>query len=311
MVRSIEDLPAVSIAQALAARPGTVDLWCFFYDELWEQAGEGTGAGAGAETAEPELAASYFSLMTPEERARHDRFYFARDRRLFLATRALVRTVLSSYAPVAPAQWRFADGERGKPYVVSPPDAAAIHFNLSNTPGLVVCAVSLAHAALGVDAEFVHRIGETLSIADHYFSPTEVRALRALPPSRQRERFFSYWTLKESYIKARGLGLAIPLEQFSFLLPEAEAARGPEAGSGIGVVFDPRLGDDERRWRFALLRGGPDHLIAVGVDTGGAPLSLRAARCIPLRGVVDWDSSGSRPGPQLADQGKGQGKNQP
>ncbi len=259
---SIGQLPAILVSETLTARPGLVDLWCFFYEGI-EQ---------------PELLAAYAALMTQEERARHDRYYFERDRRLFLATRALVRTVLSCYHPaVTPAQWRFAEGERGKPYIAGPAGAPAIHFNLSNTQGLVVCAVSLGHPALGVDAERLARTGETVSIADHYFSAREARALRALPAELQRERFFAYWTLKESYIKARGLGLALPLQQFTFLLDE-----GPD----IGITFDPQLADHPERWRFALHKTASGHLIAVGADTAGAPLLLRAAEYVPLRGVT-------------------------
>jgi 4'-phosphopantetheinyl transferase len=258
--KALRELPPVAVAETLSGRPGVVDLFCFFYDE-------------DAETAPFE---SYFSLMTDEERARHDRYYFARDRRLFLATRALVRTVLSRYVAASPTSWQFATGERGKPYIVGPASTAEprLHFNLSNTHGLVVCAVSVAHSELGVDAEGLDRGGETVNIADHYFSPREVKALHALPSDEQRLRFFTYWTLKESYIKARGLGLALPLDQFSFVLTER---------AEIGIAFTPPLVDDPRVWRFALLDAPPRHLVAVGVCTDGAPLSLRATRVIPLR----------------------------
>jgi 4'-phosphopantetheinyl transferase len=141
----------------------------------------------------------------------------------------------------------------------------------------VVCVVSTCHQVLGVDAEYLLRPGETVSIAERFFSPRETRALLALSTAKQRERFFSYWTLKESYIKARGLGLALPLEQFSFLL---------DGDKDIGIAFDPQLGDEPSRWRFELLRASPQHLVAVGVDSLGAPLSLRAANFVPLRGVV-------------------------
>jgi 4'-phosphopantetheinyl transferase len=269
-VKPIVQLPPIAVAEPLAALPGRVDLWCFYYQGVMDAA----------------LIDSYLALISQEERARHDRFCFERDRQLFLATRALVRTVLSHYAGagVAPASWRFAEGERGKPYVESPAALPALHFNLSNTAGLVVCVVSTCHQTLGVDAECLDRPGETVSIAERYFSPRETRALLALPPARQRERFFSYWTLKESYIKAHGLGLAIPLEQFSFLL---------DGGPDIGIDFDSRLQDDPARWRFELLRASPQHLVAVGVDSGGAPLSLRVANFVPLRGVVPMPEVGS------------------
>lgn len=251
--------------------PGRVDLWCFDYETAL--------AGAVVLDEEPPhaLRQAYLELLLPDERARHDRYIFARDRLQYLATRALVRTVLSQYADVAPTAWRFATGERGKPYIVGPDPSLALHFNLSNTRGLIVCAVSRAHRRLGCDTEDITRRTETVAIAEHYFSPLEVAALTALPESRHRERFFSYWTLKESYIKARGLGLALPLDQFSFLLDGR-----PE----IGIAFDPRLADDPRRWRFDLRRLGARHFVALGVDTDGAGLDVQVAGFVPLAGRV-------------------------
>jgi 4'-phosphopantetheinyl transferase len=125
----LQDLPAVSVAETLTLRQGIVDLWYSFYERVDE----------------PAVLAAHEALMTPAERERHRTFYFERDRRLFLATRTLVRTVLSNYAAVAPADWRFAAGEQGKPRICSPLLAPPIHFNLANTSGLVVCVVSVAH----------------------------------------------------------------------------------------------------------------------------------------------------------------------
>jgi 4'-phosphopantetheinyl transferase len=262
--------PEIAVAPAPAlAGPGRIDLWCFDYEAAL------AGAVVGDEELPHPLRQAYLDLLIPEERARHDRFIFARDRLQFLATRALVRTVLSQYEGVAPTAWRFATGERGKPYITAPTPAQPLAFNLSNTRGLIVCAVSGHHALLGCDTEDVTRRTETVGIADHYFSPREVAALKALPASQHQARFFAYWTLKESYIKARGLGLALPLSQFSFLL---------DAGPEIGIEFDPRLGDDARRWRFALRRFGPRHFVALGVDTGGQSLAVQVANFVPLVG---------------------------
>jgi 4'-phosphopantetheinyl transferase len=216
---------------------------------------------------DPSPLARYEAWMTPDERERHGRYRFARDRDLFLLTRALVRSVLSLYAPVEPEAWRFVLGEHGKPRIDPSGGAPNISFNLSNAHGMVVCAVS-GHGALGVDVEDVARKSETLDIADRFFSPSEVAALRALPRARQRTRFFELWTLKESYIKARGLGLAIPLDHFSFELDDVPAIR---------IAFEPQLADDPARWRFASLPYSAKYLIAVGVDSGGAPLTVRAA----------------------------------
>jgi 4'-phosphopantetheinyl transferase len=255
----IQRLPPVG----LKSGSGRVDLWCFYYERI----------------SEARLFRAYEGLMTADERARHKRFHFERDRLMFLATRALVRTVLSAYADVAPSEWLFSERDRGKPYVTGPAGVPPLHFNLTNTRGLVVCAVSRDYPQVGVDAEWLERPGETVGVVDSYFSPTEIMALRALPPGLQRNRFFHLWTLKESYIKARGLGLALPLEQFSFLLDD---------GLPIRVAFDPRLADDPGRWRFALLPAYPCHMVAVSVDTGGAPLTLSASNYVPLLGALPF-----------------------
>ena len=252
----LHDLPPVVPRETLNPESGIIDLWWYPYGS----------------TTDPALLAEHAALMTPEERARHDRFVGAADRALFLATRALVRTTLSRYAPVAPADWRFGTHARVKPHIEAPATTPPLRFNLSNTHGLIVCAVSTTFDAMGVDTEPADRRNASVALADRYFSPTEVAALNALPADRQQRRFLSYWTLKESYIKARGLGLAIPLDQFSFLLDDDR----------IGIAFDPRLGDNPTRWRFALMEAQPNHLVAIGADTGGAEWSLRARRVVPL-----------------------------
>lgn len=260
----IHALPLV----APSRRSNGVDLWCFYYKQICDSA----------------LFGAYEKLMTADEEVRYRSLHFKRDRLIFLATRALVRTVLSAYVDVPARLWRFAEGVRGKPYIKEPTGIPPLYFNLSNTCGLIVCAVSRNHDQIGVDAEWLDREGETVSLADRHFSLTEIRALHALPTALRRARFFRYWTLKESYIKARGLGLALPLEQFTFLLGGTPTIR---------IEFDPRLGDDPRRWRFALLSASRSHIVAVAVDTGGHPLVLSASNHVPLHGTFPFERSSS------------------
>ncbi len=250
------ELPPVSIAETLTSKPGIVDLWYDFYED----------------TADPALLAKHHALMTPDEVDRHRRFHFERDRRMFVATRAIVRTVLSAYAGVAPADWRFTADAHGKPRISHPSTASPIHFNLSNTKGLVVCAVSVAHELTGVDAEFTGREVEYIQLAERFFSPSEAAAIRVAPSSEQARRFYTTWTLKESYIKACGLGLGIPLDRFSLSACE----------DAVSIAFDPPLHDDPAHWQFASMDASPQHRVAVAANTGGIPLSLRG---LPVRYV--------------------------
>jgi 4'-phosphopantetheinyl transferase len=222
---------------------GQIDLWFAWLGEITDS----------------RRIAEYRSLLSEEERQRQMRFHFERDQHRYLVTRAMVRGVLSKYADVAPRDWRFAVNEYGKPSIAAEhAEARGIEFNVSHTEELAVLGVARA-SALGVDVENIRARDVAIDTAVRYFAPAEVTALRALPHQRRQQRFFEYWTLKESYIKARGMGLSIPLDRFAFDL---------DCPSGIRLMIDPSLGDRPERWAFMQLLLGQDHMAAVCVETG-------------------------------------------
>ena len=200
------------------------------------------------------------AMLTDGERARTDCFRLARDRRISLVARALVRITLSRYCDVPPARWRFRTNRHGRPEIAAP--VSPLRFNVSHTRGLVVCLVG-RERELGVDAECLDRDRRWLDIAARFFAPAEARALREVPAARRALRFLEYWTLKESYVKARGRGLTLPLSGFWFDLP----ARSRD---GIGIRFTPAVDDDPARWQFTLGRLGPNRVVATAVDRTGA-----------------------------------------
>lgn len=207
--------------------------------------------------ADAALRARFVSWLDAGERERHARITAERARSLYLATRGLVRSVLSRFAPeVPPDAWVFEANRWGKPFVAGPEGAPRLELNLSNTHGLVVGAFARTRE-VGVDVEPSAREPAALALAERFFSAKEAAALRALPATAQRERFLAYWTLKESYIKARGMGLAIPLGRFSFEL-DAE-------GGEVSIALDPELGDDPATWRFERLAIGAEHVAALAV----------------------------------------------
>lgn len=238
-----------------------VDLWLAYYDEIDD----------------PGLLGDLRRLLTDDERADEDRFRFADDRKRYRITRALVRTVLSRYASVAPERWTFAVNDYGCPRVdAAHGDAASLSFNISHTRGLIALAVA-ADRALGVDVENLAVRTVSTGIADRYFAPDEVVDLAAVPPAQQQERFFEYWTMKESYIKARGMGLSLPLDQFSFRFPRADA---------VQLSIAPELGDDAARWRFIQCRPSPHHLLALCVEerAPARPVRMTIRKAVPTRG---------------------------
>lgn len=199
---------------------------------------------------ELEASAEAMALMDPDESSRQRRFVFPQHRHEFLATRVLVRRVLGSYLDVPPASLRFVHNEHGRPALDAP--RSPLRFNLSNTPGLVVCLVS-AHHEVGVDTELRDRARSILDIASTVFAETELRELLALEGDPQAQRAVTLWTLKEAYIKARGMGLALPLDKFAFRF-----------GGEVRIQIDPSLGDDADRWQFRTLDVGP-HMISTAI----------------------------------------------
>lgn len=157
-------------------------------------------------------------------------------------------------------------------------------FSLSHTFGRVAVAVAIS-AEVGVDVEYAGRPSPLSTQPDSVLSPDEARALQAVPPAARSDRFLAYWTLKESYLKACGLGLSIPLQDLSFHLDE---------GPRVRVSFESTIRDDPASWRFLRLEATRHHPMAVAFrcETGSrASVHVREAREIPLDPLEDGADS--------------------
>ena len=218
-----------------------------------------------------QLRERYLTLLSADEHARMARLVFERDRRRFLLTRALVRTMLSRYAAVAPQDWTFMANVHGRPELLDRPDGVPdLRFNISHTEGLIACAVTIGRE-VGVDVEHVGR-RLTRDVPARFFAPREVADLNAVPEPERDRMFFDYWTLKEAYIKARGFGLALPLADFAFRL-------APPASPVIS--FEPALPDDPATWQFAQDWPTPVHRLGLAVRRSGPDLAIRIRRVVP------------------------------
>jgi 4'-phosphopantetheinyl transferase len=192
-------------------------------------------------------------LNSPQELATSQRFLTKDRQESYLLTRTLLRTVLSKYINISPQSWTFRTNESGKPEIDFPKMYRFLRFSLTQTNGFMACALA-ADREIGIDAEAISRIEEIDKIADYSFAPAEARALRTLPPELRQRRFFELWTLKEAYLKARGVGLSLPLEKILFNRDEGE----------MEYTLDASI-DDPRNWRFYLLQPTVRHLVAVAL----------------------------------------------
>ncbi len=184
--------------------PTVVDVWHFSLADL-----------SGTET-------HLITCLCDSEKQRASRFVFEQDRSRFIVCRALLRGVLARTLNLAPEAIHFEYGKKGKPQLDNNP----LFFNLSHSSDQA-CIVTCRDTAVGVDVERIRPPTRHTwtDLAQRFFSPAEIAELTALPDPQQSDAFFTCWTRKESYLKLHGLGLAVPLNQFSVTVSPATPAR--------------------------------------------------------------------------------------
>jgi 4'-phosphopantetheinyl transferase len=247
-------IPQAQPAPAQRLAPRRIELWCAWL----------------ADIDAADLWGRYRGLLSADEHARQGRLRAAADRRRDLAARALVRTVLSGYAPVPPEAWVFGADAHGRPRIAAP--AVPLEFNLTHSGALVVVGIASGNP-VGVDVEHVARATNTLPL-ERYFSPAEVEPMQTMDTVLRRARFFELWTLKESYLKARGMGLRQPLRTLTFDLTRPGSVR---------LSLEPDCADTAARWAFAQFMLREEYVLALCAERAGPqPLQLAVHEVVPL-----------------------------
>lgn len=196
-------------------------------------------------------------ILAPDERDRADRFVRLEHRNRFIVGRGVLRRILGGYLERDPDQLHFRYSPSGKPALSVASGVRAIRFNVSHTHDLALYAVTIGRE-IGVDVERIRADYGTKDLALRYFSEREVAALRALAPADRLEAFFTCWTRKEAYLKARGEGLSLPLDRFTVSLTPGQPA------ALLEVLDDPK---ETARWSLRQLFPGTGHVAALAVES--------------------------------------------
>ena len=196
------------------------------------------------------------NTLSADELCRAERFRFKKDRQRYIVAHGLLRTILSHYLGIEPSLLRFSYSDYGKPSMVPMPAQNVLQFNLSHSDGLALYAVARGRE-IGIDLERVHPIDDAESIAERFFSPQEKAVFRTLRPSQKQEAFYTCWTCKEAYIKARGEGLSMPLDQFGVSLDPGKPAEL------LSIPGDQR---EPTRWSLQRLAPGSGYVAALAVE---------------------------------------------
>ena len=196
------------------------------------------------------------SLLSSDERERALRFHFPLHRRRFAATRGFLRIVLGAYLDTDPKTLCFRYSDKGKPALDGTHATSPLRFNLSHSENVVLLAVAFGRE-IGVDVEYMRPDFELESIAQRFFSAAERESFDTIVVAQKCLAFFNCWTRKEAFIKAKGDGLSLPLDQFDVsLTPAAPAeilATRPDAG-------------EKTHWSLRPLVAGPDYAAALVVE---------------------------------------------
>ena len=190
-----------------------------------------------------DTSARLYATLTPGERQRSARFQCDHHRQRFIVARGVLRELLGRYLQTDPGDVRFVYNAFGKPDL-SPGFGGQLTFNLSHAAGLALIAIASA-ASVGVDLEYIRMQSEYAEIARRFFSAAEVDALSGLQGHEYAAAFFSCWTKKEAYCKARGEGLSE-----GFCIPSHDSV-------------------STTRWSLYTLRPAPGYAGALAIEGTG------------------------------------------
>ncbi len=207
---------------------------------------------------DPAVLDAFERVLSPDERERRQRFVMEDGRREYLVSHGFLRLVLSRYADVEPGAWRFVRSAYGKPEIIPPtarPELRSLSFNLTHTSGLAAVVLAWGCEA-GIDAETLGRPDPSVDLVGRCLSPEEWAHLHTLPAESRKHQFLDYWTLKEAYLKARGVGLSLPLEGITFRWTPGEP---------IEAAFTSEVRDDPQTWQFVRLTPTAQHKLAVAI----------------------------------------------
>jgi len=192
--------------------------------------------------------------LSEDERTRYVQLMH-QDRKVeFLVTRSLFREALFTSFGLRKSQFKLGRSSTGKPLLIEPFNTP-IRFNFSHAAGWAACALSLG-AEIGFDIEDYTRKIDLDLLSQHYLSREEKSDVMSLPQQERQKRFFVYWTLKESYLKAVGVGLHSDLSQISFKYDDQ---------AEIAVLNCAPL-NEERTWYFRVLEPQRNVIAAVAIS---------------------------------------------
>ena len=160
--------------------------------------------------------------LSVEEARRADQYRRELDRTRYIVAHGALRELLATYTAQTPRTISCGHTAAGKPFLIDDRGECRLSFNLSHSGEWAVIALALS-TEVGIDIEQIELDVSVDALAERFFSRNEFNALQAVPLEQRTVAFFSTWTRKEAYLKARGEGIADRLRNFSVSIDSEQA----------------------------------------------------------------------------------------
>lgn len=166
-----------------------------------------------------------WSILDAAEQMQAAKFKTVLLQQRYVVVHGQLRQILALSLNERPEKIRIAKAEHGKPYLADYPELA---FNLSHTEDSWMIALA-RQCQLGVDIEFCKPRPNLSGLVGRCFSEEEAAYWQQLPEAEKIPAFYRFWTRKEAFVKATGLGIALGLNHCA-INPEkpTEFLRVPE-----------------------------------------------------------------------------------
>ncbi|MFD1162101.1 4'-phosphopantetheinyl transferase family protein [Hwangdonia seohaensis] len=191
-------------------------------------------------------------LIDMDEKQKASKFRFKKDQNIFIIARGALRFLSAFYLNMDAKEIEFKYGEYGKPEYNFDSD---LKFNISHSGEIIVLSF-VKNFEIGVDIEKIKDNFDVFEIASNFFSTLEIETLKKVPKEKQVEYFYRCWTRKESFIKAKSVGLSFPLDSFSVCIHSDKKTELLE------TKWDAA---EKHQWKLFTFSRQPDYLGAISI----------------------------------------------
>lgn len=190
----------------------------------------------------------YINFLDKNEFNRYVKTKAVNIKRRFLLSRVLLRCLLSEALNCQPQEVSLSEGKNGRPELIG--HGKNLSFNISHSGDMIVCAV--APKTIGVDIENADKKRNFDNITGHYFHDDEKKYLSLFSGREMSRKFFTYWTLKEAYLKSKGKSILSLSPEIFFSINNG------------GISFEYN-----KNYKFAVLSLKENYIVALALDSRG------------------------------------------